>query len=79
MAMLRTLDRMGMRDQAVTHDFRSAFRDWGSEATDYPNELLEMAIAHVVSNKVEAAYRRGDLLKKRHRLMADWQAFCGGK
>lgn len=76
MAMLNLLERMGMREKAVTHGFRSAFRDWGSEVGNYPNELLEMAIAHVVSDKVEAAYRRGDLLKKRHQLMAEWDAFC---
>lgn len=79
MAMTMLLDRMGIRDQVTTHGFRSTFRDWGSEATDYPNELLEMAIAHTVGDKVEAAYRRGDMLAKRHRLMADWQSFCNGK
>ena len=79
MAMLNLLERMGVRGDAVTHGFRSAFRDWGSEVSDYPNELLEMAIAHVVGDKVEAAYRRGDLLTKRHQLMADWEAFCNGK
>jgi integrase len=76
MAMLKTLERMGVREQVVTHGFRSTFRDWGSETGDYPNELLEMAIAHTIDNKVEAAYRRGDLLKKRHQLMADWERFC---
>ena len=76
MAMLKTLQRMGVRDQVVTHGFRSTFRDWGSETGDYQGELLEMAIAHTVSNKVEAAYRRGDLLEKRHRLMSDWESFC---
>ena len=76
MAMLKTLERMAVRDQAVTHGFRSTFRDWAAENGDYPNELLEMAIAHRIGNKVEAAYRRGDLLKKRHRLMRDWERFC---
>ena len=79
MAMTMLLDRMGVRPQATTHGFRSAFRDWGAEATRYPNEQLEMAIAHTVSNKVEAAYRRGDLLNKRHKLMADWEAFCNSR
>jgi integrase len=74
MAMLKTLERMGA--QTTSHGFRSTFRDWGSETGNYPNELLEMAIAHTISNKVEAAYRRGDLLKKRHKLMADWDRFC---
>ena len=79
MALLKVLERMGLRDQAVTHGFRSAFRDWGSEVGDYPNELLELAIAHAISDRVEAAYRRGDMLAKRHKLMADWQRFCDGK
>ena len=61
---------------AVPHGFRSAFRDWGAEIGDYPNELLEMALAHAVGDKVEAAYRRGDMLAKRHKLMADWASFC---
>jgi integrase len=76
MAMLQTLERMGVRNEAVTHGFRSTFRDWAAEETNYPNELLEMAIAHKVSDEVEAAYRRGDMLKKRHQLMADWEAYC---
>jgi integrase len=78
MAMPNLLDRMGIRHQVTRHGFRSTFRDWGAEMTDYPHELLEMTIAHAVSSKVEAAYRRGDLLLKRHKLMADWQAFCDG-
>ena len=73
-AMLKVLDRMGER--SVTHGFRSAFRDWGSEAGNYPNELLEMAIAHTVGNQVERSYRRGDMLKKRHALMSDWCRYC---
>jgi hypothetical protein len=48
------------------------------ELGDYPNELLELAIAHAVGDKVEAAYRRGNMLAKRHQLMADWERFCGG-
>jgi len=75
-AMLKPLERMGLRKQVVAHGFRSTFRDWASEATHYPNEMLEMAIAHSIDSKVEAAYRRGDLLKKRHKLMADWERFC---
>jgi integrase len=75
-AMLKPLERMGLRKQVVAHGFRSTFRDWASETTHYPNEMLEMAIAHSIDSKVEAAYRRGDLLKKRHKLMADWERFC---
>ena len=75
MAMIMILRRMGM--EAVTHGFRSTFRDWAAEMTAYPSEVAEMALAHVVSNKVEAAYRRGDLLEKRYRLMQDWGDYCG--
>jgi integrase len=75
--LLRVLERVGVRDTATAHGFRSTFRDWGAELGDYPNELLELAIAHAVGDKVEAAYRRGNMLEKRHALMADWEAFCG--
>jgi integrase len=61
---------------ATVHGFRSSFRDWGAEQTAYPNELLEMALAHVVSDKTERAYRRGDMREKRRRLMQDWADFC---
>lgn len=74
MAMLRLLKRMKV---AVTaHGFRSAFRDWAAEQTSYPREVCEMALAHTIENKVEAAYRRGDLFEKRRRLMADWARYC---
>lgn len=68
--------RMGV--EAVPHGFRSAFRDWAAERTSYPSEVAEMALAHVVKNKVEAAYRRGDLFEKRRALMDDWAAFVLG-
>lgn len=74
MAFEMTLRRMGV--QVTAHGFRSSFRDWAAEATSYPNEVAEMALAHVVANRVEAAYRRGDLLEKRRALMEDWSAFC---
>ncbi|MBM3572872.1 MAG: DUF4102 domain-containing protein [Alphaproteobacteria bacterium] len=74
-AMLALLRRMG-RDDVTTHGFRSTFKDWASERTSYPHEVSEMALAHAVGNKVEAAYRRGDLLEKRKRMMADWSRFC---
>jgi integrase len=64
-----------MEVEAVPHGFRSTFRDWGSERTNYPSEVLEMALAHAVSDKVEAAYRRGDLFEKRRALMDAWAAF----
>jgi integrase len=76
MAMLNLLERMGVRDRAVTHGFRSTFRDWAAECTNFPGEVAEMALGHVVSNKVEAAYRRGDLFDRRRKLMAAWETFC---
>jgi integrase len=75
MAMLKTLERMG-RDDLTSHGFRSSFRDWAAETTGYPGDLVEMALAHVVSNATEAAYRRGDMFDKRRRLMDDWAAYC---
>ena len=75
MAMLELV--RGMRGQGATvHGFRSSFRDWAAEQTSYPTEMAEMALAHTVGDKVEAAYRRGDMLEKRRRLMADWAAYC---
>ena len=65
------------KDLGVTvHGFRSTFRDWVAEQTDYAGEIAEAALAHTVSNKVEAAYRRTDFLDKRRGLMKDWGAFC---
>jgi integrase len=61
---------------AVPHGFRSSFKDWVSECTSYPNHVSEAALWHVVADKVEAAYRRGDLFEKRRRLMNDWAKFC---
>jgi len=66
-----------MKVPAVPHGFRSTFRDWASERTSYPRDAAEMALAHTIGDKVEAAYRRGDLFEKRRRMMADWAAFCG--
>ncbi len=76
MALLMLLRRMG-RDDLTAHGFRSTFRDWVSERTSYPAEVAEMALAHTVADKVEAAYRRGDLFEKRRRLMDEWARFCG--
>ena len=75
MAMIKVLERMGRRDITV-HGFRSTFRDWAAEQTNFPREVAEMALAHAVENKVEAAYRRGDLFEKRSRLMAIWAQYC---
>ena len=75
MAMAMLLRRLGYPEVTV-HGFRSAFRTWVAEETDNANEVAEMALAHTISNKVEAAYRRRDLLSRRRSLMADWEAFC---
>ena len=61
-----------MKVDATVHGFRSSFRDWASEQTEFPGEVVEMALAHAIANKVEAAYRRGDLLDKRRELMQAW-------
>lgn len=66
-------------DEFTPHGFRSAFRDWAGDATDYPRELAEAALAHHVGNVVERAYRRGDALEKRKKLMQDWADYVGGK
>ncbi|PXW23429.1 tyrosine-type recombinase/integrase [Paraburkholderia caballeronis] len=75
MAMLNLLERMGFSDITV-HGFRSTFRDWTAECTEHPSDVAEMALAHAVENEVEAAYRRGDMLERRRRLMNDWARFC---
>ncbi len=75
MAMLVLLRRMEREDITV-HGFRSSFRDWASETTDFPSEVVEMALAHTVESKVERAYRRGDLFEKRRDLMSAWASWC---
>jgi integrase len=75
MAFLMLLRRMG-RGDLTAHGFRSSFRDWCAERTSFPAEVAEMALAHVVGSKVEAAYRRGDMFDKRRRLMEQWATFC---
>jgi integrase len=75
MAFLQLLKRMGHGD-LTAHGFRSTFKDWAAERTNYPNEVSEMALAHTISDKAERAYRRGELLEKRRRLMDDWAEFC---
>ena len=74
-ALTELLARMGRRGKTV-HGFRSSFRDWCAETTAYPSEVIEMSLAHTITNKAEAAYRRGDLLEKRRKLMTDWSAYC---
>lgn len=75
MAFLMLMRRMKRAD-LTAHGFRSTFRDWAAERTAYPREVAEMALAHTIADKVEAAYRRGDLFEKRARLMQDWAEFC---
>ena len=75
MTMLQLLKRMGRPDVTV-HGFRSAFRDWAAEQTAFPSEVAEIALAHTLANKVEAAYRRGDMFERRRRMMNEWASYC---
>jgi integrase len=76
MVFLMMLRRMG--ETFTAHGFRSAFRDWASECTNFPREVCEMALAHSIKDKTEAAYRRGDLYQKRRDLMIAWNRYiCG--
>jgi integrase len=75
MALLMALRRMD-RGDLTAHGFRSTFRDWAAETTAFPSEVVEMALAHAVGDKVEAAYRRGDLFEKRRELMEAWGTYC---
>jgi integrase len=85
--LLATLGRMrdGVTQDSVTqdgvtvHGFRSSFRTWSAERTNYPREICEVALAHAVGDETERAYQRGDLLAKRRRLMEQWSAFCRSK
>ena len=74
MTLTAVLRRLNV--DAVPHGFRSTFRDWAAEKTQYANEVAEMALAHTIGSKVEAAYRRGDLLEKRRALMQDWGSYA---
>lgn len=79
-AMLYLLQREPPKGYGLpftVHGFRSSFRDWAAETTEFPNELVEMALAHAIRNKAEAAYRRGNLLERRRRLMEAWAEFLG--
>jgi integrase len=74
MAMLELL--RGMRPGFTVHGFRSTFRDWAGDRTNYPREVAEAALSHAVGDETEAAYRRTTAIEKRRRLMADWAKFC---
>ena len=76
-AAIRVVLRRMQQEGVTVHGFRSTFRDWAAETTNYQREVVEAALAHTIDSKVEAAYRRGDLFEKRRRLMNDWAAFCG--
>jgi integrase len=78
MAFLQLLKRVGRTD-ITPHGFRSSFRDWAAETHKAAREVAEMALAHAVSDKTEAAYRRGQMLAKRRKLMDDWATFCTAK
>ena len=74
-ALLVKMRSMGVAD-ATAHGFRSTFRDWVSDSTNFPSEVAELALAHVVSDATERAYRRGDALAKRFQLADAWATFC---
>jgi integrase len=74
-ALPALLKRMNRAD-LIVHGFRSTFRDWAAEQTNYPREVAEMALSHAIGDKVEAAYRRGDLLEKRRGLMEAWASYA---
>ena len=74
MALEMTMRRM--KADATVHGFRSTFRDWAGECTSFPREVAEAALAHLVGDSVERAYRRGDALQKRRELMSAWASFC---
>jgi hypothetical protein len=73
MVLLMTMRRM--KSPYTVHGFQSAFRDWASERTNFAREICEAALAHIVKDKTEAAYRRGDLFERRCELMSTWTAF----
>ena len=75
MAMEMILRRMKV-ENATVHGFRSSFRDWAGNVTSFPREVTETALAHVIGDKAEQAYRRGDALDKRRKLMEGWAAYC---
>ena len=74
MSLTAVLRRMG-RSDITAHGFRSTFRTWAAERTNFPREVVEAALAHASGDKIEAAYQRGDMLEKRRRLMAAWEGF----
>jgi integrase len=78
MAMEMVLRRMNV-ENATVHGFRSSFRDWAGNVSSFPREVVETALAHVIGDKAEQAYRRSDALEKRRKLMEAWGAYCEPK
>lgn len=78
-AMERVMDDMGLKGIATVHGMRSAFRDWAGDATNFANETVEAALAHQVGDETERAYRRGDALLKRRKLMEAWARYLAGR
>src|SRR5258708_17946028 len=78
MAMEMVLRRMKI-DDATVHGFRSSFRDWAGNVSHFPREVVETALAHVIGDKAEQAYRRSDALEKRRKLMEAWASYCEPK
>lgn len=80
MSLTASMRRLGFRDATgrvcVPHGWRSTFRDWAAEHTHYPPEMAEMALAHAIESKVDAAYCRGDMRAKRASMMQDWADYC---
>lgn len=77
MSLTMVLRRLKIEPEPTVHRFRSSFRDWAGEATEFPREVAEAALAHSIGDKVEQAYRRGDALERRRGLMDAWALFCG--
>jgi integrase len=75
--LLWLFEHLGLK--ITSHGFRSSFRDWVAEATTFPREAAELALAHAVGDSVERAYQRGDLLEKRRKLMDAWATYCARK
>jgi integrase len=75
-ALLNVLTKVSYRSRTTIHGFRSCFRDWCAEQTQFPSEVAEMALAHAIPSAVEKAYRRGDLFDKRRQLMDAWASYC---
>jgi integrase len=73
------MKKTGQFSQYTPHGLRSTFRDWAAETTQFSNETLELALAHTIKNKAEAAYRRQDQLEKRAKLMQQWQQYVDTK